>query len=305
MATAMRGAADATVKSAGRAAAPRFAWRAGRLELALDRPRILGILNVTPDSFSDGGRYDSLSRALAHAEQLLADGADALDVGGESTRPGAQPVSAADERARVVPVVDAIARRFPDVIVSVDTVKDEVARAALDAGASAINDVSGLRIDPAIASSAARAGAGLILMHSRGGVGEMASYHTAAYGDDPAGEIVAELADSVARARAASVADDAILIDPGLGFSKRTEHSVACLRELDRFRALGLPVLIGPSRKRFIGDLGGGDTPADRLEGTIAACLYAVRQGAAILRVHDVAPVRKALNVALALEAGA
>lgn len=179
----------------------------------------------------------------------------------------------------------------------------EVARAALDAGAAAINDVSGLRLDPAIADSAASAGAGLILMHSRGAVAEMASYDTAVYGDDPVGEVVRELADGLARARAAGVSDDAVLIDPGLGFSKRTEHSVACLRRLDRLLELGRPVLVGPSRKRFIADLGGGATPAERLEGTIAACLFAVRQGAALLRVHDVAPVRRALDVARALEA--
>ena len=304
MATATRGAVDARANSAVSAAAPQVVWRAGRFALPLDRPRILGILNVTPDSFSDGGRYDSPDGALAHAAQMLADGADAIDVGGESTRPGAQSVDARDERARVVPVIEAIARRFPDALISVDTVKDEVARAALDAGASALNDVSGLRIEPALADTAARTGAGLILMHSRGSVREMASYDMATYGADPVGEIVAELGASLARARAAGVRDDAALLDPGLGFSKRTEHSVACLRELDRFRALGVPLLIGPSRKRFVGDLGGGDTPAERLEGTIAACLYAVRQGAAFLRVHDVAPVRKALNVALALDPG-
>ena len=305
MATATRGAANATADSAASAAAPRVAWRAGRFTLGLERPRILGILNVTPDSFSDGGRFEGVAAALAHAERMLDEGADALDVGGESTRPGAQSVSASDERARVVPVVEAIVKRFPDALVSVDTVKDEVARAALDAGASAINDVSGLRIEPALAISAARAGAGLILMHSRGSVREMASYDLATYGADPVGEIVAELNDSLTRAREAGVADDAVLLDPGLGFSKRTEHSVACLRELDRFRALGLPVLVGPSRKRFVGELGGGETAGERLEGTIAACLYAVRQGAAFLRVHDVASVRKALNVALALEADA
>ncbi|HEX6590084.1 MAG TPA: dihydropteroate synthase [Longimicrobiales bacterium] len=303
--SATRGAATATAESAGRVAAPRAAWRAGRFAPSLDRPRLLGILNVTPDSFSDGGRYDTLDAALARAEQLVAEGADALDVGGESTRPGAQSVDAAAERARVVPVIAALVRRFPEVPVTIDTVKDDVARAALDAGACAVNDVSGLRIDPSIAATVARANAGLILMHSRGGVGEMASYDLATYGEDPVGEIVHELATSLAVARDAGVALDAILLDPGLGFSKRTEHSVACLRELDRFRALGVPVLIGPSRKRFVGDLGGGATPAERLEGTIAACLYAVRQGAAWLRVHDVGPVRKALDVALALEADA
>ena len=236
---------------------------------------------------------------------MLDEGADALDVGGESTRPGAHSVDARAERARVIPVIEAIARRFPGALISSDTVKDEVARAALVAGAAAINDVSGLRLEPALATTAARTGAGLILMHSRGGEREMATYDVATYGADPVGEIVAETGAALERARAAGVADDAIMVDPGLGFSKRTGHSVACLRELDRFRALGVPVLVGPSRKRFVGDLGGGAAPGDRLEGTIAACLYAVRRGAAFLRVHDVASVRRALNVALALESDA
>ena len=301
-ATTTQGAARVPVDEAGGAAASAVVWRAGRFALSLDRPRILGILNVTPDSFHDGGRHDSPDAALARADRMLRDGADAIDVGGESTRPGASPVDAATERSRVVPVVEAIARRFPDALVSVDTLKDDVARAALDAGAAAINDVSGLRLDPALARTAAATGAGLVLMHSRGGVGEMASYDTATYGADPVGEIVAELRVSLDRARAAGVEDAALMIDPGLGFSKRTEHSVACLRELARFSELGPPVLVGPSRKRFVGDLGGGDQADERLEGTIAACLFAVRRGAAFLRVHDVASVRRALDVALALE---
>lgn len=301
-ATAAPGAAEVPATAAGSPAASGLAWRPGPFTLTLERPRILGILNVTPDSFHDGGRHASAEFALRRAEEMLREGADAIDVGGESTRPGASAVAAASERARVVPVIAAIARRFPDAVISVDTVKDEVARAALDAGASAINDVSGLRLDPALARTAAVTGAGLILMHSRGGVGEMASYDTAVYGADPVGEIVAELRQSLDRAREAGVADAAILLDPGLGFSKRTEHSVASLQSLDRFRALGLPLLVGPSRKRFVGDLGGGDTPELRLEGTLAACLFAVRRGAAFLRVHDVGSVRRALDVALALE---
>lgn len=302
-ATANPDAPDATAVSAAGVAASGVAWQAGRFRLSLERPRILGILNVTPDSFHDGGRHEAVAAALERAAHMIEEGADAIDVGGESTRPGAAGVDAAAERARVVPVVEAIVRRFPDALVTVDTVKDEVARAALDAGAAAINDVSALRLDPAIATTVARADAGLILMHSRGGVAEMASYETAAYGDDPVGEVVDELADALGRARAAGIPDAAVVVDPGLGFSKRTEHSVACLRRLDRLLELGCPVLVGPSRKRFIGDLGGGETPADRLEGTIAACLFAVRRGATLLRVHDVAPLRRALDVALALEA--
>lgn len=302
-ATANPDAPAASPASAAGAAVSGPAWRAARFRLTLERPRILGILNVTPDSFHDGGRHETQPDALARAERMLAEGADALDVGGESTRPGARPVDAATERARVIPVVEAIVRRFPDAVVTVDTVKAEVARAALDAGAAAINDVSALRLDAVLADTVARAGAGLVLMHSRGSVAEMASYASARYGADPVGEVVAELKDALARAAAAGIAEDAIVLDPGLGFSKRTEHSVACLRGLDRLLALDRPVLVGPSRKRFIGELGGGDTAADRLEGTIATCLFAVRRGATLLRVHDVAPVRRALDVARALEA--
>lgn len=285
------------------AAAPR--WRTARGTLDLSRPRIAGILNLTPDSFWDGGRHAGLERALRHAESLLADGADILDVGGESTRPGAAPVDAEEEFQRVLPVVEHISRRWPELIVSIDTVKSEVARAAIDAGAAAINDVSALRLDSGIAPLAARTGAGLILMHSRGDVGSMAGYDLAEYGRDPVGEIAAELSAAVDVARTAGVADDAILLDPGLGFSKRTEQSVAALRQLGRLRALGHEVLIGPSRKRFLGDVGGGLPAELRLEGTMCACVLGWVWGARVFRVHDVGPARRTLDAAAALTAGA
>ena len=281
--------------------AARHDWRTARGTLALDRPRIAGILNVTPDSFHDGGRHATTAAAVAHVERLLEDGADLIDVGGESTRPGALPVAAAAERARVVPVVEALARRWPDLAVSVDTVKAEVARAALDAGASIINDVSGLRLDPALGDVVAAAGAGIVLMHSRGTVATMASYTLAEYGEDVAGTVAAELAAAAERAIRAGVSHDAIVVDPGLGFAKRTEHSIAVLARLDRIVALGWPVLVGPSRKRFVGDVAGGLPPEDRMEGTIAACVAALLAGARIFRVHDVAPVRRALLLAEAV----
>ncbi len=276
-------------------------WTIARGSISLDRPRIAGILNVTPDSFWDGGRHAALDQAAQWAARLITEGADLLDVGGESTRPGARPVGAAEESNRVVPLIARLAREHPDVPISVDTVKADVARAALDAGAAIVNDVSAFRLDPALGRVVAQAGAGVILMHSRGAVEAMASYETAVYGDDPVGEIVAELAAARDRALAAGVAADAIVLDPGLGFSKRTEHSVAALARLDRILALGRPVLVGPSRKRFIGELGGGLDAVDRLEGTLAACVVALLAGARLFRVHDVAAARRALDVAEAL----
>jgi len=270
-------------------------WRTARSTLRLDRPVVVGIVNVTPDSFHDGGRHASVEAAVAHCARLIEEGADMLDIGGESTRPGATRVSADDEIARVVPVVSELVRRFPQVPLSVDTVKSEVAEAVLDAGAAAINDVSGLRLDARIAEVVARHGAGIILMHSRGTVENMARYELANYSADVTADVVAELKTSIARATHADIEDDAIVIDPGFGFAKRTEHSLALLSHLDRLCALGYPVLAGPSRKRFTGDA----LPAEeRLHGTVAACVIALMNGAALFRVHDVAPVRRALDLA-------
>ena len=260
----------------------------------------MGILNLTPDSFWAESRTAGADEALRRAGAMVEAGADILDVGGESTRPGATPVPAADEAERVVPVIRALAREFPRVPLSVDTVKADVARAACDAGAAIINDVSAFRLDPAMPAAVAAARAGVVLMHSRGPVDRMASYAEAGY-LDPAAEVADELAAAAARARGAGVDPDAIVLDPGLGFSKRTEDSVAVLRGLDRLLALGYPVLVGPSRKRFLGELAGGLPVEDRLPGTIAACLAALARGARVFRVHDVAPVRQALDVAEAL----
>jgi dihydropteroate synthase len=284
------------------ASAVSLEWRTARGDVRLDRPVVVGILNVTPDSFWDGGRHAAVDTALRHAERLLDEGADILDVGGESTRPGAVPVAAEAEIARIVPVVEAVLRARPDTLVSVDTVKASVARAALAAGAAILNDVSGLRLDPGLAVEAAGAGAGLILMHSRGGVAEMAQYAQAEYGDDCVGDVVSGLGRSVEAARAAGVPDAAIVLDPGLGFAKRTHHSLALLGGLGRIAALGFPVMVGPSRKRFIGEAAGGLHPEERLPGTIAACVVALLRGARLFRVHDVAPVRHALDLAAATQ---
>ena len=285
-------------------AAARLSWRTGRGFMLLDKPRVMGILNLTPDSFFDGGRHTGLAAALHQVDTMLAQGADIIDVGGESTRPGAQPITEAEEVERVVPVVREVVRRWPDTAISVDTVKSAVASAATSEGAAIINDVSGLRLDARIAAVAARSGAGLVLMHSRGSVAQMARYELAQYGDDPVGDIVDELQSSVALAVDAGVEDDQIVIDPGLGFSKLTEHSVAVLGQLDRVCSLGYPVLVGPSRKRFIGELSGGLPPEDRLEGTLGALVAALALGASIFRVHDVAAARRALDVADAILKG-
>lgn len=297
-------AQHATGVGSATGADPRSAiWATARGELALDRPRLMGILNVTPDSFWDGGRHGGVDAALRQAERLVSEGADLVDVGGESTRPGAEPVDSAEERGRVVPVVTALVREWPDLLVSVDTVKAEVARSALEAGAAVVNDVSGFRLDPALPGVCAEASAGVVLMHSRGGVDAMASYAMAEYGADPVGEIVAELGEADARAIRAGIDASAIVLDPGLGFSKRTEESVAAIAGLDRLRSLGRPVLLGPSRKRFVGELAGGLPAEERLPGTIAACVAGLMAGARLFRVHDVAPVRRALAVAEAVSA--
>jgi dihydropteroate synthase len=277
-------------------------WRVRGRPIALDRPVILGIVNVTPDSFSDAGSFLAPEAAVAHAERLVQEGADILDVGGESTRPqGAVAVTAAEECRRVVPVVRELHRRFPEVPISVDTVKAETAAAALAEGAAIVNDVSGFRLDAALAGVCAEHGAGAILMHSRGGVSEMGTYAYASYGDDVVGEVLAELGEAVERARAAGLPDEAIVLDPGVGFAKRSAHSLAVLAELPRLAALGFPVLVGVSRKRLVGELTGVAEPARRVYGTVGANVAALARGARLFRVHDVRPSREALDVAWAV----
>jgi dihydropteroate synthase len=258
----------------------------------------MGILNVTPDSFSDGGRFLSPDAALAQAVRMLEAGADIIDVGGESTRPqGAVSVSADEESRRVVPVIEAIAREHPDAVISVDTVKSMVARAALDAGAHIVNDVSGLRLDDDMVSVCTGREAGLILMHSRGEVSTMATYEHATYAD-VVSEVLTELRQRVDIARATGVRDAQLVVDPGIGFAKKAEHSLAILGALPRLAAWGYPVLVGLSRKRFIGDIIGAREPAGRLNGTVGANVAALALGARIFRVHDVRENREALDVA-------
>jgi dihydropteroate synthase len=281
---------------------PGPAWRTARGALPLDRPVILGILNVTPDSFSDGGRFTGAEAAVAYADSLLRDGATIVDVGGESTRPGrTESVPVEEELRRVTPVVEALVRSHPDLLISVDTVKSEVARAALEAGAAIVNDVTGFRLDPAMAGVAASAGAGVILMHSRGGLLELASYEHADYGGDVVGGVLAELRESLGAATAAGVEADAVVLDPGLGFSKTVEQSVELFDQLPALQALGRPLLVGPSRKRFLGAVTGLPVE-ERDRATAAACALAWERGARLFRVHAVAAAREALAVAHALD---
>ncbi|HET6579967.1 MAG TPA: dihydropteroate synthase [Gemmatimonadales bacterium] len=281
-------------------AEPPPVWLTARGPVAVDRPVILGILNVTPDSFSDGGRFTGLDASLAQADALLEAGAGVLDIGGESTRPGrSEPVPADVELGRVLPVIEAVVRRHPSLVLTVDTVKAEVARAALDAGVAAINDVSALRLDPAMGGVVAAAGAGLLLMHSRGTILEIASYEHAVYGD-VVGEVIAELRAALAAAAAAGVAPDATVIDPGFGFSKTVEQNILLFDRLDALQALGRPVLVGPSRKRFLGAVTGLPLEA-RDRATATACALAWERGARLFRVHDAGAARDALTLAQAL----
>ena len=259
---------------------------------------VVGVLNVTPDSFSDGGRYLEPEVAADHALRLVSEGADLIDVGGESTRPGASEVSAGEEIARVVPVLRRLAASRLPVPVSIDTSKAEVARAALDAGAAMVNDVRGLA-DPELRRVVAAAGVPVVLMHMRGTPRDMRDRAT--YRDLLA-EVRDELALAIARAEADGVARERVVVDPGIGFAKTAEQSVELLARLPELAALGRPLYVGPSRKSFIGALTGAP-PEDRLAGTIAAVTAAVLGGATFVRVHDVAAARQAVRVAAALRA--
>jgi dihydropteroate synthase len=256
----------------------------------------MGIVNVTPDSFSDGGLFLDPERAIAHGRALMAEGADILDVGGESTRPGAEAVAAEVELERTEPVVAALAAER-GVPVSIDTSKAEVARAALAAGATIVNDVTALRADPELAAVCAQRGCELVLMHMQGRPRTMQDDPTY---DDVVDEVRAFLADRIAVAVSAGVAEERIWVDPGIGFGKTAEHNLELLRRLGELRELGRPIVIGTSRKRFIGALTGREV-GDRLGGTVASNVLALAAGADVFRVHDVLAVRQALEVAEAI----
>ena len=264
---------------------------AGRI-LRLDRPQVMGIVNVTPDSFSDGGAHDTADAAVAHALRLVEEGADVLDIGGESTRPGAAEVEVEEELRRVVPVIERLAAQVA-VPISIDTSKPEVMRAAVQAGAGMINDVYGLRREGAL-DAAAALGVPVVLMHMQG---EPRSMQAAPQYDDVVGEVHRFLAERIFAAEMAGIPKQRIVVDPGFGFGKDTAHNLQLLAQFERFVELGVPVLAGLSRKRSIGELTGRDVPADRVAGSVAAHLIAAQRGAAIVRVHDVAATVDALKV--------
>ncbi len=265
------------------------------------RPVLMGILNVTPDSFSDGGDHFAPDRALAHARDMIRAGAEIIDVGGESSRPGAAPVTAREEARRVVPVIQALTAES-DVMVSVDTVKAAVAEQALDAGAVIVNDISGLHADPRMLDVVRDSGAGCVLMHMRGTPQTM-QQHTR-YRDLTA-EIRRYFLEALRAAEAAGVDRDRFILDPGIGFSKTAEQNLVLLARCNEFRTLGRPILIGPSRKSFIGAVLSEPNPRRRIFGTAAATACAILRGADIVRVHDVAEMRQAALVAAAIRDGA
>ena len=260
--------------------------------LRLDRPRVMGIVNVTPDSFSDGGAHDTVERAVAHALQLAGEGADILDIGGESTRPGADEVPVEEELRRVIPVIERLVQDTT-LPISIDTSKPEVMRAAVAAGAGMINDVYGLRRDGAL-DAAAALGVPVVLMHM---LGEPRSMQDAPQYDDVVADVHRFLAERIFSAEMAGIAKKNIVIDPGFGFGKTQAHNLQLLAQLRRFTELGVPVLAGLSRKKTIGELTGRDAPRERVSGSVAAHLIAAQNGAGLLRVHDVAATVDALKI--------
>lgn len=269
------------------------------------RTYVMGVLNVTPDSFSGDGiiaQGDAVSVSVEQARAFLAAGCDILDVGGESTRPGSQPVDAAAEKGRVIPVIEAILREFPDALISIDTYKAEVAEAALTAGARIVNDVWALRADPRLGEVISSFQCPVILMHNRSNPASvevktrLGSAYVGAEYENLIEDVKRELMDSVDVARRAGIPDERVILDPGIGFGKTVAHNLELIRRLDEIRALGFPVLLGPSRKSFIGytlDL----PPDQRVEGTAAAVAVGITRGADIVRVHDVLPISRVVKM--------
>jgi dihydropteroate synthase len=273
--------------------------RLGRWEITLNRPLVMGVVNVTPDSFSDGGRFGEPDRAMEQADRLVTEGADLIDIGGESTRPGSEPVPVDEELSRVLPVLRESVKRY-DLPVSVDTCKAEVAAAVLAEGASVINNIMGVDLDGDLAGVVAAHGAGLIIMHIRGIPRTMQRNPT--YGNLMS-EIRTELAESVRIALQSGLKPEGIVIDPGIGFGKRPEQNLEILRNLGELTGLGYPVMIGPSRKSFIGDVLGADVN-ERLPGTVGSVVSGYHYGAGLFRVHDVRPNLEALRLAHAITTG-
>jgi len=274
-----------------------FIWKIRDKEIHLTRPQLMGVLNLTPDSFSDGGRYFDPDLAVARAARMVEEGADILDLGGESTRPGAYPVSAEEEWRRLEPVLRRLSGKI-SVPISIDTTKPEVAEAALRAGAHIVNDVSGLAEGPRLAKVVRDFGAGLVLMHRRGNPETMQSLTQY---EDVVSEVLEELRSSIDCATEAGVCPEQIVVDPGLGFAKTPEQNLEILSQLEKFHALGFPVLLGPSRKSFIGKITGREI-GEREYGTAAIVAHAVRKGVQILRVHEVGAMRDVVRMTEAIE---
>lgn len=280
-----------------KARAPWFSFSYPGIDTA--RPNIMGILNVTPDSFSDGGSWTDIDAALKHAETMLEEGADIIDVGGESTRPGSEPVDAETEKKRVVPVIKEIKKCFPKAVISVDTVKSSVAEAAVNAGAEMINDVSGLTFDPEMASVCAAAQKPVVIGHIKGLPKDM--QHDPHYDD-----LFPEMLDFFDKSRETLLAkgfdENLIMLDPGIGFGKTLEHNLAIIRHLEVFHAFLEPVMVGLSRKSMIGAVTGRKDPLERLAGTVALDTIALEKGAAVIRVHDVKEAKDTLEIFNALK---
>jgi dihydropteroate synthase len=265
-----------------------------------ERTLVMGILNITPDSFSDGGRFLAADTAIRHAEQMAEDGADIIDLGGESTRPGAAPLSIDEELARVLPVVQSLVKRIP-LPLSIDTYKAEVARRTVEAGASMINDISALAFDPAMGSTVAELAVPVCLMHIRGTPRNMQNNP---HYDDVAVEVRDQLADRVKSALVAGISRDKIILDPGFGFAKTAIHNLELLRRLSELTTLGYPLLSGTSRKSTIGKVLGGLPAEERLEGTAATVAISIANGAAIVRVHDVKEMKRVAQMTDAIVRG-
>ena len=269
------------------------------------RTLVMGVLNVTPDSFSDGGRFADVGAAVAHAHRLAAEGADLLDIGGESTRPATfgdrSPLPPDEERRRVLPVIARLTAEMPRVPLSVDTYKAEVARAALDAGSSLVNDISGLTFDPDMAALAAARSVPLLLMHLPGRPRDLPAHPVYA---DVVADVLAFFQRQIAYAEAQGVRRDQLWLDPGLGFGKTAEHNLELLRRLPELKALGLPLVVGASRKKFLGKILGTDDPADRKEGTAATVALSIAGGADMVRVHDVREMARVAKVSDAIVRG-
>lgn len=267
--------------------------------LSFDRPLVMGVLNVTPDSFSDGGAYLSQEQAVTHALRMISEGADIIDVGGESSRPGAAPVSAEEELARTVPIISGL-RRVTSVPISIDTTKSAVASEALRAGADLINDISALRFDPSMATLVAQSGAPVVLMHMQGTPRDM---QQDPHYDDCVAEICRFFEERIEFCRAAGISEDRLILDPGIGFGKRVKDNLDILGRLAEFTRFGRPLLVGASRKSFIAGVHtASGIPAERVGGSLAAALVAVMHGANIVRVHDVAATVEALRLLQAIQ---